>query len=221
MQTSPQSRHPFGLRETVWLTTACAVLVYFTSGVFSAMAIEEAVYTVVESDGAYELRDYAPHIVAEVAVDASMEAAGNQAFRKLFGYISGNNRSKAKLAMTAPVNQQPESEKIAMTAPVNQVRDGNRWVIGFVMPAASTLDTLPAPTDTSITLRLVPGRRMAALRYSGRWTQQGFEKHRDELEAWIKRKELSASGEPLWARYNSPFSLWFLRRNEVLIPVEP
>ena len=194
MQKIPlRPTRPFGLLETVRLTTVWAVLVYFTSGVFSAMAIEEAAYSVVKSDGAFELRDYAPHIVAEVAVEASMEEAGNQAFRKLFGYISGNNQAKTKIAMTAPVNQQPASEKIAMTAPVNQVRDGNRWVISFVMPASATMDTLPAPTDTSITLRPAPGRRMAAIRYTGRWTQQGFEKHRDELEAWLTQKQLRAS----------------------------
>ena len=84
------------------------------------MGIEEAGYRVVKSDGAFELRDYAPHILAETVVDGSLEDAGNQAFRRLFRYISGENRSQGKIAMTAPVSQESKGEKISMTAPVGQ-----------------------------------------------------------------------------------------------------
>lgn len=183
------------------------------------MAIEEAPYTVVTTDGAFEVRDYAPHVVAETLVEGTLEEAGNKAFDRLFRYISGGNRSREKLAMTAPVSQQPKGEKIAMTAPVAQQRVQERWAVSFMMPAASTLETLPAPEDPQVMLRQVPARRIAAVRYSGSWSEKGYLRQKSALEAWMRAKGLASAGEPQWARYNSPFSLWFLRRNEILIPV--
>ena len=85
-----------------------------------AMAIEEAKYTVLKKEGHLELRQYAPHIVAETLVESDFEGAGNKAFRRLFNYISGNNESRQKIAMTAPVSQAVQGEKIAMTVPVGQ-----------------------------------------------------------------------------------------------------
>jgi hypothetical protein len=184
-----------------------------------AMAIEEAPYNVVTTGGAFEIRDYAPHIVAETLVEGTLEEAGNTAFGRLFRYISGGNRSREKVAMTAPVAQQPKGEKIAMTAPVAQQRVQERWTVSFMMPAAYTLETLPAPEDPQVTLRQVPARRIAAVRYSGSWSEKGYLRHKSELESWMRAKGLASAGDPQWARYNSPFSLWFLRRNEVLIPV--
>ena len=129
----------------------------------NAMATEEAVYTVVTTDGAFEIRDYAPHVVAETLVEGTLEEAGNTAFNRLFRYISGGNRSREKVAMTAPVAQQPKGEKIAMTAPVAQQRVREQWAVSFMMPAAYTLETLPAPEDPQVTLREVPARRIAAI----------------------------------------------------------
>ena len=183
------------------------------------MAIEEAAYTVTMQDGAFEIRDYAPHVVAETLVDGTLEEAGNKAFNRLFRYISGDNRSREKVAMTAPVSQQPQGEKIAMTAPVAQQRVQERWVVSFMMPAAYTLETLPEPKDPQVTLRQVPARRMAAVRYSGFWSEKSYLRYKAELEAWMRRRGSSPPATPVWARYNSPFSLWFLRRNEILIPV--
>jgi len=188
-------------------------------GAMNAMATEEAAYTVVKTEGAFEIRDYAPHIVAETLVEGTLEEAGNTAFNRLFRYISGGNRSREKVAMTAPVAQQPKGEKIAMTAPVAQQRVREQWAVSFMMPATYTLETLPAPEDTQVTLRQVPARRIAAVRYSGSWSEKGYLRHKSELESWVRGKGLTAAGEPQWARYNSPFTLWFLRRNEILIPV--
>jgi hypothetical protein len=190
-------------------------------GAAKAMAIEEAGYTLVTKDGTFELRDYAPHIVAETLVEGTLEDAGNKAFGRLFRYISGGNRSREKVAMTAPVSQQPKGEKIAMTAPVAQQWLQGGWAVSFTMPASYTLETLPKPEDPHVTLRQVPARRMAAVRYrySGSWSEQGYLRHKSELESWIRAKGLTSAGEPVWARYNSPFTLWFLRRNEILIPL--
>jgi hypothetical protein len=184
------------------------------------MEIEEAAYTVVENDGAFEIRDYAPHVVAETVVAGSFDRAGNEAFRRLFRYISGDNRSRHKVAMTAPVSQEPTGEKIAMTAPVGQQTAEDRWVVSFTMPASSALETLPEPGDAQVTLRQVPARRMAALRYSGFWTERSYIGHKMKLESWVRKRGLRIAGDLVWARYNPPFAPWFLRRNEILIPVE-
>lgn len=193
--------------------------VLISSGVSNAMAIEVARYEVIEKTGDFEIRDYAGHILAETVVEGNLEDAGSKAFNKLFRYISGANRSRGKVAMTAPVSQQPAGEKIAMTAPVGQQRAVDNWVVSFMMPEAYTLETLPEPDDPSVTLREVPTRRMAAVRYSGFWSEKNYSRHKAELESWIDSKNLMMTGEAIWARYNAPFTPWFLRRNEVLIPV--
>ncbi len=183
-----------------------------------AMAIVEAEYQVVKTEGSFELRDYAPQILAETSVDGEFEEAGSSAFRRLFGYISGSNKSQSEIAMTAPVAQQP-SEKIAMTAPVGQQKTGDRWVVSFMMPASYSMETLPVPDDPQVTIRQVPARRMAAVRYSGFWSEKNYQKNKLKLDYWIEKEGLKVSGEAIWARYNSPFSLWFFRRNEILVPV--
>jgi len=189
-------------------------------GTVNAMATEEAKYTVVEKAGTCELRDYAPHVLAETTVDGTLEEAGNKAFGRLFRYISGDNQSRGKVAMTAPVAQEARGAKISMTAPVGQQRMNDQWAVSFMMPASYTLDTLPVPDDPNVKLRQVPARRMAAIRYSGRWSEKAYLHHKQELEAWIQKQGHVIDGEPVWARYNPPFTPWFLRRNEILIPVK-
>jgi hypothetical protein len=195
-----------------------AVMVIMIS-VMDAMAIEEAKYKVVEKDNRFEIRDYTPHILAETIVEGDLEEAGNKAFNRLFRYISGDNRSRKKVAMTAPVSQQPMGEKIEMTAPVGQRRVQEKWAVSFMMPASYTIETLPESEDPNITLRQVPARRMASVRYSGFWTEKRYLRYKSELESWIKEKGLTIVGDPMWARYNPPFTPWFLRRNEILIPI--
>jgi hypothetical protein len=185
-----------------------------------AMAIEEAAYTVVKQENRFEIRDYAPHILAETVVEGDLEEAGKNAFNRLFRYISGDNRSRAKVAMTAPVSQEPMGEKIKMSAPVGQHRVQEKWAVSFMMPASYTLENIPEPDDPKVTLRQVPARRMAAVRYSGFWNEKGYLRYKVELESWIERMGLSIVGKPIWARYNPPFMPWFLRRNEILIPVD-
>ena len=184
-----------------------------------AMGVERAAYIVEKKDGAFEVRQYASQIVAEITVDGTMEEAGNKAFRPLFNYISGANRTQGKIAMTAPVSQQLDGEKIAMTAPVGQEAISNRWAVTFTMPTNFTLATLPSPTDEKVRLRAIPARRMAAVRYSGTWSQKRYERNLARLRDWMKTNGLIAAGEPVWARYNPPFTPWFMRRNEILVPI--
>lgn len=203
------------MRYTVYMHIV--LLTAFLSGGCS-VTTEKADYTVVLSDGKYELRDYAPYIVAETVVDGTLEEAGNQAFGKLFGYISGNNTTNASIAMTAPVEQQPASEKIAMTVPVEQQPATGGWAVAFMMPATYTMETLPAPTDPAVKLRQVPARRIAAIRYAGTWSEDRYRDHLEQLRNWMTDQGYTGTGEPIWARYNPPITPWFLRRNEILIP---
>ena len=204
------------MKRTIRTILAAAFILI---GAVNTMAIEEAPYKVLKSSDQFELREYAPHVLAETIVDGDQEGAGNKAFRRLFRYISGDNRSRAKVAMTAPVSQEKAGEKISMTAPVGQQRDGDKWAVSFMMPSAYTLETLPNPDDPLITLRQVPARQMAAVRYSGFWSESNYRDNLKELQEWVRSQGLTTSGEPVWARYDPPWTLWFLRRNEILIPV--
>jgi hypothetical protein len=184
----------------------------------NASAIETPRYQVERSaewkGDAIEIRGYAPYIVAETVVEAeSLKEASNQGFRRLAAYIFGENRTREKMDMTAPVG----SEKMAMTAPVGTVSEGGRYTISFVMPSKYTLETLPMPIDTQITIRQIPARRVAAITFSGFWSESNFSERTEKLRSWLKSEGLEAASIPQIARYNMPLTPWFLRRNEVLV----
>lgn len=185
-----------------------------------AMAIEEAPFSVVESQDRFELRQYQPYAVAETVVDGTFETAGNEGFRRLVRYIGGANRGKREISMTAPVEQTKEGEKIAMTAPVEQTGVDGQWRIGFVLPAGYTAENAPVPDDERIEVRTVPDRLMASVRYSGRWTRANYDENLAALRTWVSQQGWTVEGEPVWARYNPPMLPWFLRRNEILLPVK-
>lgn len=199
------------------LTAATLILILFGN---PAMAIEKAKYEIVERDLDFEIRQYAPQIVAETFVAGDFEKVGSEGFRRLYDYISGNNRKKQKISMTAPVAQEGKSEKIAMTAPVNQVQENDRWRITFLMPSEYSMGDLPEPLDERVVLKEDPGRLVAAIKYSGTWSKTRYDEKKSLLQDFIAERGLKTAGEPVWARYDPPFMPWFLRRNEVLIPVE-
>jgi len=185
-----------------------------------AMAIEEPKYSLVSQEGKFEVRDYQPYLLAEVTVEAEFEEAGSKAFRALFKYISGDNTPQSEIAMTAPVTQQPAGVEIAMTAPVTQSGEVGRYVVSFTMPASYSLATLPEPTDPRVVIRQVAAQRMAVVTYSGTRRQSSYEAQKQALQQWLAQKGYEPVGVPVWARYNAPFSLWFLRRNEIQIPIK-
>jgi len=184
------------------------------------VGIEKARYEVIDKEGKFEIRQYKPQIVAETIVNADFDEAGNMAFRRLFNYISGENRKKESIAMTAPVNQKSSSQKIAMTAPVNQQQSEGNYVVSFLMPSKYTIQTLPEPLDSSVRLRQIPVRKIAAVRYSGSWSRTKYEAKKILLEEFIRSKGLRITGQDIFARYDPPFQIPFLRRNEVLFEVE-
>ncbi|MDH3400169.1 MAG: heme-binding protein [Chromatiales bacterium] len=190
------------------------------------MAIEEPDYEVISRNDDYEVRGYAAFNVAEVELPASSDNVDNQAFRILAGYIFGKNRSRARIGASGSLESDVDNEsiKMAMTAPVisadSDVGDNNA-VIAFVMERKFSLDELPEPIDPRIRLRRQPPRVMAVREYSGRWTPENFQENKDSLLQALERDGVSTRGPAILARYNSPFTPWFLRRNEVMIQVEP
>ncbi len=189
----------------------------------TAMAYEEPRYAVLEENDSFEIRQYETQLIAMVQVRDDFKEAGNQAFRVLFDYISGQNTRQKKIAMTVPVNQQPvleDGEKIQMTVPVLQAPGSEAdsgYEFSFVMPANYSVDTLPLPKDSRITIKQVPAKLMAARRYSGSWSEKNYRKNETILLEALREREIKTEGTPIYARYNSPFSLWFMRRNEVLV----
>ncbi len=184
---------------------------------------EEPQHTVEASLGGVEIRCYGPRIAAETTVDASEERARNEGFRRLARYIFGANHGRAKIAMTAPVAQQQASAggtKIAMTAPVSQEQSSEgAWVIRFFMPAEWTLDSLPTPDDGSVKLAAVPEQRFAVLRFTGARDPGAVATKTTELLETLKDTEYQVAGDPAAWFYDPPWTLPFLRRNEVVVPV--
>ncbi len=179
-------------------------------------AIEEPAYDVLRAFGNVELRQYAPYVVAEVVIDGAVEDAGNAAFPILAGYIFGKNKGEKTFDMTAPVTQTAAPVKMAMTAPVTQATvPGGGQLIQFVLPRGVTLETAPEPLDPRVQLRLVPASQWAAIRYSGTWSQANYDEHLALLRAALAKAGVATQGEPVLARYNAPFTPWFLRRNEI------
>ena len=183
------------------------------------MATEEPAFSLVERDGAFEIRDYPPLVAAEVAVTGNQSEAASAGFRLLAGYIFGGNAQRQAIAMTAPVIQSPPSQKIAMTAPVSQTMQPGGWRVRFIMPRAYTLASLPIPKDPRVTLQPIPATRMAALRFSGRVGPNDFEPKVEALRGLVAAHHLTPTGPPSLAQYNPPWIPGFMRRNEILQPV--
>ena len=177
--------------------------------------VAEPTYALETRDDDFEVRAYAPRVVAETVVAGAWGAVGNEGFRRLAGYIFGGNTTRAKIAMTAPVAQRETGRAIAMTAPVGQRQDGGAWVVSFTMPAGETLATLPRPLDARVTLRELPAARVAVVRFSGLCGEAMRAERARSLRAWAEARGLAVTGEPEVNRYNPPWTLWFLRRNEV------
>jgi DNA gyrase inhibitor GyrI len=186
----------------------------------NAHAIEEPAYTVIRQYQVFEVRQYAPYLVAEVNVSGPASEAGNQGFEILAAYIFGKNKGDRKIQMTAPVTQSPEPRKIAMTAPVTQAASDMGFVIQFTMPKEFTFDTLPEPLDSRVKLRELPGGRYAVIRYSGRWSESNYADHLTQLQQAVTAEGIPSRGEPIYSRYNAPFVPWFMRRNEIWLQVD-
>lgn len=194
------------------LTAACSV--------FGHESVETLPYTVLESDGAYELRAYSPFLTATTTVpQENFDEMDDAAFTRLFDYISGNNAAAEKIAMTAPVFMQKDGEKIAMTAPVLMEKAHAGWSMAFVLPSSFTLETAPRPLDPAVNVAQVPEYRAAAVRFSGFLNARSIAQNTAALLHWMESKDLTPAGSPQAAGYNPPWTIPSLRRNEVIVKV--
>jgi len=187
----------------------------------NAHAVDEPLWTSAFRDGPFEVRDYAPTVVAETTVTGERGAAINQGFRRLARYIFGGNEPAREIAMIAPVAQQAAGQRIAMTAPVAQAPAAEGWVVTFYMPQGSVLQDMPRPLDAAVHLRAQPMRRVAVLRFNGLATQGNLSRHEEQLRQHIERHGFVASGPVFYAFYDPPWTLPWMRRNEIMIELQP
>ena len=221
-------------------THTLLALVFGFLGMESAMAIEEPTYDVRISQAPFELRHYAPTLIAQTLVEGDMDEASNKGFRLIADFIFGNNlaansEQAAKIAMTAPVTVEPQSSKIAMTAPVTlepqsgsapagqsgdtRVASTKQWRIHFVMPSQYNLATIPKPKNSAVTLHELPSKYFVVHRYSGFNTVARVQEKTDEALAWAKQQSLKVVGTPQLSRYDPPWTLPMFRRNEIMMEV--
>ena len=189
------------------------------------MATEEPKFEILTKEGDFELRQYAPMVVAETLVSGSQNEASSQGFRVIAGYIFGDNKRAGagaeKIAMTAPVllEKQSAAQKIDMTAPVTMDKVGDRWRVHFVMPSQYKIADLPTPNNSAVTLREIPASKYAAVRFSGFAGADNVAAKTKELTDWMIAHGYAAINAPQLARYDPPWTLPFMRRNEVLVEI--
>ena len=191
-------------------------------------------YEVLEKIEAIEIRQYQSSLIAEVEVDGDRKEASKRGFRILARYIFGKNIAKQKLGMTSPVSQialeeeKSKSQKIDMTSPVIQEKlEETKWLVQFVMPKRFDLEVLPAPQDSRIRFRTIPAKKMIAITFDGRWTDENFQKNAVRLKEFITERnrkieskiQIKFSGKPIFAYYDDPFTFPWNRRNEVLLEI--
>ena len=186
------------------------------------LATEEPPYKVVSTYEEFEVREYQAIIIAQTVVNEDFENAGSTGFRILVKYISGDNQSRTELSMTAPVGQveQSVSRKIEMTAPVTLLKSNSGHAVQFTMPKDYTLKNLPVPNDARIEILEIPSRKVAVYKYSGSWSESRYQGKLALFRAALTKRSVAVVGEPVLARFNSPFMIWFLRRNEIWLDLD-
>jgi len=188
----------------------------------SLMATDEPEFKLILKEDKFEIREYAPKIIAQVEIFGDFDDASSKGFKILADFIFGNNTSNngnSKIEMTAPVEMEPLSQKINMTKPVLAEGSDNNWIISFIMPNEFTLETLPKPNNKSIKILSLPKEKYAVIVFSGLLRESSYLEKEKLLNEFIKEKKLKPSGEIKIARYNPPWTLPFFRRNELMLKV--
>ena len=205
-----------------WTMITSIIALIFIVGVLAGPVmsnVEKPDYKVIQSEQNIEIRQYEPMIIAEVEVDGKREDAIRDGFRLLADYIFGNNTVQQVISMTAPV-QQKENQKIAMTAPVQQQSMGKSWRMSFVMPSKYKLDSLPVPNNNRVRLKEILTKKFVVIEFSGTNSNENVTKHENQLMNYIEANQINIIGSPKYAFYNAPWTLPFLRRNEVMIEIK-
>jgi SOUL heme-binding protein len=206
-------------KKYMWWSLVIVLIIAAVSWGPIVSQVEQAKYKVIKTEGNIQVREYAPMIVAEVEVSGDRDKAINQGFRLIADYIFGNNLAEHKIAMTAPVIQE-KSEKIAMTAPVMQQGTGNLWKVRFVMPAQYSLATLPKPNNLEVVLKEVPQKRFVVITFSGTSREENLKIYSAQLNKYIKAQDLHVLSTEIYAFFNPPWTLPFLRRNELMVEIQ-
>ena len=203
-------------------TLIAIITAVFLSGcsVFGVRSADEPNYQILNDFGYIQIRQYPALVVAQTELTADYKKSSSQGFQRLAGYIFGKNKKQQKIAMTAPVIQQQEAETMAMTAPVLQQKTGAVWLMAFVLPQGYSVASAPLPLDTAVIIKEIPGKKTAVIRYSGSLSEAGIEEKAEELKKWLDEQGYQAISAPRSAAYDPPWTLPFLRRNEVHIDIE-
>lgn len=207
--------------KKTWIMITSIIALILIVGVLAGPVmsdVEKPDYKVIQSEQNIEIRQYEPMIIAEVEVDGKREDAIGDGFRLLADYIFGNNTVQQVISMTAPV-QQKENQKIAMTAPVQQQSTGKSWRMSFVMPSKYSMDSLPVPNNNRVRLKEILTKKFVVIEFSGTNSNENVTEHENQLMNYIEANQIKINGSPKYAFYNPPWSLPFLRRNEVMIEI--
>jgi hypothetical protein len=188
--------------------------------VFGIRTADQPDYRILNDYGHIQIRQYPALVVAQTEVAADYKNSSSQGFQRLARYIFGGNKKHQKIAMTAPVIQEQEAETMAMTAPVIQQKMGAVWLMAFVLPQAYSLSNAPEPLDSAIVIEEIPGKKVAVIRYSGSLSEQGIEEKSEELKNWLGKQGYKVISPSRSAAYDPPWTLPFLRRNEIHIDIE-
>ncbi len=192
----------------VLLVIAILVALAFSGTMMSQ--VDEPKFKLVKKEGEIEIRQYPPLIVAEVTMAGPRKEAISQGFKLLADYIFGGNIPSSALDME-------KGEQIAMTAPVTQQLKGDVWKVHFMMPDDYTMERLPKPNSDQVKLIPVPSKQFVVIRFSGLATEANIQKQLDKLKSYVSQNQLKVTGEPVFAFYNPPWTIPFLRRNEVML----
>jgi len=198
------------------------LLIFFILISNSIMATDEPDFNLILKEDRFEIREYAPKIIAQIEVFGDFDQASSKGFKVLADYIFGNNKSKdgnSRIEMTAPVEMEPLPQKIDMTRPVLTEGNDNTWIVSFIMPNEFTLETLPEPNDKNIKILSIPKEKYAVIVFSGLVRESSYLEKENLLIQFIEENKLKTSGEIKIARYNPPWTLPFFRRNELMLKV--
>jgi DNA gyrase inhibitor GyrI len=202
------------------LITVLTTLFLAGCSAFGIRSADEPSYQVLNDYGHIQIRQYPALVVAQTEVTADYKNSSSKGFQRLAGYIFGDNKKQQKMEMTVPVIQEQEAEAMAMTAPVIQQKSGTVWLMAFVLPPNYSVATAPVPMDTAVIIKEIPGKKVAVLRYSGSLSEQGIEEKSEQLQNWLSEQGYKAISPSRSAAYDPPWTLPFLRRNEVHIDIE-
>ena len=178
----------------------CLIIILFTIITYKQnMAYEEPIYKIIESTNNYEIREYKDRLAVEIEYSNQ-----DNGFRYLFNYISGENKN---------------SEKVKMTVPVTQSNNNKKMKMQFFLPAKFTIQNAPKPTNKMVKLVIIEGGIYAVIKYSGRLSNKNYSKHYKKLTNQLIKDKIDFIEPAIRATYNGPFTLPFLRRNEIMIKV--